>query len=60
MFTYTNQLTYGMVLICIGILSVSIFVTGNSGGNLSKYWQAFRQFPRLQGGFIWTWSDQGR
>ena len=32
---------------------------GNSLGNFSDYWQAFRQFPRLQGGFIWDWVDQG-
>ncbi|SON49494.1 beta-galactosidase [Vibrio tapetis] len=32
---------------------------GNSIGNFHKYWQAFRQYPRLQGGFIWDWVDQG-
>ncbi|MBD1577244.1 beta-galactosidase [Vibrio sp. S11_S32] len=32
---------------------------GNSLGSFSKYWQAFRQHPRLQGGFIWDWVDQG-
>lgn len=32
---------------------------GNSSGNFSQYWQAFRQYPRLQGGFIWDWVDQG-
>ena len=32
---------------------------GNSLGSIDKYWQAFRQFPRLQGGFIWDWVDQG-
>lgn len=32
---------------------------GNSGGNLDQYWTYFRKFPRLQGGFIWDWSDQG-
>ncbi len=32
---------------------------GNSLGNFSDYWQAFRQHPRLQGGFIWDWVDQG-
>ena len=32
---------------------------GNSLGNFSDYWQAFRQQPRLQGGFIWDWLDQG-
>jgi beta-galactosidase len=32
---------------------------GNSLGCFDKYWQAFRQYPRLQGGFIWDWVDQG-
>ncbi|WP_079791989.1 glycoside hydrolase family 2 TIM barrel-domain containing protein [Salmonella enterica] len=31
---------------------------GNSLGGFHKYWQAFRQYPRLQGGFIWDWVDQ--
>ena len=32
---------------------------GNSLGNFEDYWRAFRQYPRLQGGFIWDWVDQG-
>ena len=32
---------------------------GNSLGNFSDYWDAFRKYPRLQGGFIWDWVDQG-
>jgi len=31
---------------------------GNSLGNFSDYWQAFRDYPRLQGGFVWDWADQ--
>lgn len=31
---------------------------GNSFGGFYKYWQAFRQYPRLQGGFVWDWVDQ--
>ncbi|MBA8274350.1 beta-galactosidase [Escherichia fergusonii] len=31
---------------------------GNSLGGFSKYWQTFRQYPRLQGGFVWDWVDQ--
>lgn len=31
---------------------------GNSLGSFADYWQAFRQYPRLQGGFIWDWADQ--
>lgn len=32
---------------------------GNSLGGFMKYWDAFRKYPRLQGGFIWDWVDQG-
>ncbi|MDG3088526.1 beta-galactosidase [Vibrio hannami] len=32
---------------------------GNSSGSFNKYWDTFRQYPRLQGGFIWDWVDQG-
>ncbi len=32
---------------------------GNSTGNLQEYWQAIREHPRLQGGFVWDWVDQG-
>ena len=32
---------------------------GNANGNLKEYWDLFRQYPRLQGGFIWDWVDQG-
>jgi len=32
---------------------------GNSVGNLKEYWDAIRAHPRLQGGFIWDWVDQG-
>ncbi|MGL5700508.1 MAG: glycoside hydrolase family 2 TIM barrel-domain containing protein, partial [Kluyvera sp.] len=31
---------------------------GNSLGNFADYWRAFREYPRLQGGFIWDWADQ--
>jgi beta-galactosidase/beta-glucuronidase len=35
---------------------------GNSGGGLHKYWELYfnrAQHPRIQGGFIWDWVDQG-
>ncbi|MGX4593695.1 beta-galactosidase [Leuconostoc sp. JNUCC 76] len=32
---------------------------GNSLGGFNKYWEAFEKYPRLQGGFIWDWVDQG-
>jgi hypothetical protein len=41
------------------ILCEYAHMMGNSGGSLSDYWDAFRYYPRLQGGFIWDWVDQG-
>jgi beta-galactosidase len=32
---------------------------GNSTGNLQDYWDVIEKYPRLQGGFIWDWVDQG-
>lgn len=32
---------------------------GNGPGGLKEYVEAFYQYPRLQGGFIWEWLDHG-
>lgn len=32
---------------------------GNGPGGLKEYQQLYRQYERLQGGFIWEWYDQG-
>jgi len=32
---------------------------GNSNGNFQEYWDLIRSSPRMQGGFIWDWVDQG-
>jgi len=32
---------------------------GNSTGNLQDYWDVIESSPKLQGGFIWDWVDQG-
>ncbi|GAB4421688.1 MAG: glycoside hydrolase family 2 TIM barrel-domain containing protein [Bacteroidia bacterium] len=32
---------------------------GNSTGNFWQYWDTIRKYPRMQGGFIWDWVDQG-
>jgi beta-galactosidase len=32
---------------------------GNSTGNLQDYWDIIEKYPKLQGGFIWDWVDQG-
>jgi len=31
---------------------------GNSGGNMSDYWDLIRKYPILQGGFDWDFVDQ--
>jgi beta-galactosidase len=41
------------------ILSEYAHIMGNSLGNFKEYWDAIEQFPKLQGGFIWEWIDQG-
>ena len=32
---------------------------GNSLGNFNQYWETFVKYPRMQGGFVWDWVDQG-
>jgi beta-galactosidase len=32
---------------------------GNSPGNLKEYWDVIEAYPRVQGGFVWDWVDQG-
>jgi len=32
---------------------------GNAVGNLQEYWNEIYWHPRLLGGFIWEWADQG-
>lgn len=32
---------------------------GNSEGGFKEYWDLYRQYPQLQGGFIWDFVDQG-
>lgn len=36
-----------------------VYGWGNGMGSMSDYWQQFRSSKRLQGGFIWSWADQG-
>ena len=31
---------------------------GNSMGGFKEYWDAYRKYPQLQGGFIWDFVDQ--
>lgn len=32
---------------------------GNSQGGFKEYWDVIRKYPKLQGGFIWDFVDQG-
>ncbi len=32
---------------------------GNSPGSLREYWETIRRYPRLIGGCVWDWVDQG-
>lgn len=32
---------------------------GNGPGGLKEYWEAFYEYPRLQGGFVWEFADHG-
>jgi beta-galactosidase len=32
---------------------------GNGPGGLQEVWDAVERYPRLQGGFVWDWVDQG-
>ncbi|WP_199044617.1 glycoside hydrolase family 2 TIM barrel-domain containing protein, partial [Glycomyces salinus] len=31
---------------------------GNSNGNLKEYWDVIREYPVLQGGYLWDFADQ--
>lgn len=31
---------------------------GNSSGGFKEYWDVYRKYPKLQGGFIWDFVDQ--
>ncbi len=32
---------------------------GNAMGNFKEYWEEITSHPRMLGGFIWDWADQG-
>ena len=32
---------------------------GNALGNFKEYWEEIYSHPRMAGGFIWDWVDQG-
>ncbi|UKJ06803.1 glycoside hydrolase family 2 TIM barrel-domain containing protein [Solitalea lacus] len=41
------------------IMSEFAHIMGNSLGNYKDYWDVIENNPKLQGGFIWEWIDQG-
>ncbi|MBN2008749.1 DUF4981 domain-containing protein [candidate division KSB1 bacterium] len=41
------------------VMGEYIHAMGNSVGNFDEFWDIIRQYPNLQGGFIWDWVDQG-
>ncbi|MDA3924021.1 MAG: DUF4981 domain-containing protein [Kiritimatiellae bacterium] len=41
------------------ILGEYAHAMGNAVGNLQEYWDAIETYPRLIGGCIWDWVDQG-
>lgn len=41
------------------IMCEYVYGWGNGMGSMSDYWEKFRTGKRLQGGFIWSWADQG-
>lgn len=41
------------------IMSEYAHIMGNSLGNFKDYWDAIENTPKLQGGYIWEWIDQG-
>lgn len=41
------------------IMSEYAHIMGNSLGNFKEYWDHIESLPKLQGGYIWEWIDQG-
>lgn len=41
------------------ILSEYMYSFMNSLGSFKDYWEVIDEYPRLQGGFVWSWSDLG-
>ncbi len=41
------------------LTSEYVHAMGNAIGNLAEHWQEIYSHPRMLGGFIWDWVDQG-
>lgn len=41
------------------VLCEFVHAMGNGPGNIKEYIDAFYKYPRLQGGWVWEWSNHG-
>ena len=41
------------------LTSEYVHAMGNAMGNLQEYWDEIYSHPRMLGGFIWEWADEG-
>jgi len=39
------------------VLCEFIHAMGNGPGNIKEYIDAFYEYPRLMGGFVWEWAN---
>jgi hypothetical protein len=56
------RVVWQIYLTAVRVVYILISNAGNSGGGLHKHWELYfnrAQHPRIQGGFIWDWVDQG-
>ena len=57
--TFQGGLLDGMVDDRPVVTSEYAHAMGNAIGNLDRYWDEIYSHPRMLGGFIWDWVDQG-
>ncbi|MBR5717077.1 MAG: DUF4981 domain-containing protein [Bacteroidales bacterium] len=57
--TFQGGLLDGMVDDRPVLTSEYAHAMGNAIGNLDRYWEEIYSHPRMLGGFIWDWVDQG-
>lgn len=41
------------------VLCEFVHAMGNGPGNIKEYVDAFYEYPKLQGGFVWEWANHG-
>lgn len=57
--TFHERLLQGVVDQRPVLTSEYAHAMGNAMGNLSRYWHEIYSHPRMLGGFVWDWVDQG-